>query len=269
MRPRALPALLACSLLPACIIAPDAVPIVDVRADLLTQYNHRGMPNVDAPVLQGEMALNLPGLGEDEYDLRAWGNMNLENDTGDAWFPDGHGGQFTESDLVGSYSRPLGEFDLTAGIFYYGIADGAEFATGPAFGPRGPTAEVFASLSREVLGCLPNLTIHYDFDEVEDFYIEGGVLKSLSLSERFGLDLAVNLGWSGADESLWNYGLDEAGFADLRGTAGLSYFLDDRTTLRALLAASTMVDSDLSDWFDVIGIDPENVWAGLGVTWTF
>lgn len=269
MRSRALYALSCLASLSACIVAPDAQPLVDVRADLLTQFNHRGMVQVDAPVFQGEMALNLPGLDEDEYNLRVFGNMDLENDTGDAWFPDGHGGEFTEVDLMGSYSRSVGGVDLTGGLFYYGLENGSEFATGPAFGARGPTKELFATASGEVLGLIPAFTIHYDFDEVEDFYIEAGVLKSLTLSESFGLDLALNLGWSGADESLWNYGLAESGFSDLRGEARLSYFLDARTTLRALLAAGTIVDSDLSDWFDVIGIDSQNVWGGLGVTWTF
>jgi hypothetical protein len=31
----------------------------------------------------------------------------------------------------------------------------------------------------------------------------------------------------------------------------------------------TIVDEDLRDWFDLIGIDSDTVWVALGVTWGY
>jgi hypothetical protein len=271
MRQRALLAALAAASLPACIVAPQATPLVDISADVLSQYNHRGMPQNDEGVLQGELAVNLPGRGQaDAWDFRVWGNMDLQDDTGDAWFPDGHGTEVTEVDVVGSYSRPVGGFDVTVGVFHYGLANGSEFAGLPSLGGRGPTTEVFANVSREVVGgVLPRLTLHYDFDEVEDAYVEAGAQKVFRLNEKMDLSVDLNLAWSSEDASLWTYGLAQSGLADLRAEVELSYFLDDRTTLRGLLGASTILDSDIQDWFELVGIESDNVWLGIGVTWSF
>ena len=267
---RALAAVLLASALSGCFVTPtqESPVLVDLTADYLTQKNFRGMVQNEKGAALGSMEVNLPLKDQGELAIGSEASMDLHNDTGDAWFPDGHAGEVTESELTAKYSNEWGGFDWTFGIDNYNLMNGAEFAAGTAFGARGPTTELFLSVSHAGF-VVPALSIHYDIDEVEDVYVRGSVGKVFALSEAWSLDAEIGLGWSGEDMSLWNYGLAESGFADLGASLQLAYALSDRTTLRALVAGSTIVDSTLSDWFDLIGIDSDNLWAGLGATWSF
>ena len=117
-------------------------------------------------VAQGSMEVNLPLKDQGELAIGSEASMDLHNDTGDAWFPDGHAGEVTESELTARYSNEWAGFDWTFGIDNYNLMNGAEFAVGTAFGARGPTTELFLSLSHDGF-VVPALSIHYDIDEVD------------------------------------------------------------------------------------------------------
>ena len=80
-------------------------PSVDLSADAATQYNHRGMPQNTTGVLQPAATITLPSLSEEFMTLSAWGNLDLQDDVGATWFPDGNALRLSEIDYVGSYSR--------------------------------------------------------------------------------------------------------------------------------------------------------------------
>jgi hypothetical protein len=138
-----------CSVIAAsCIVPEDANPRVAISADLATKFVHRGMTNVDKPVVQPRMAVELPTESGDRMHFVAGGTIELSNDTGDAWFPDGHAGRFTQIDLFADYEKQLGDvFTVRAGIFSYNFPNGLEFLNGE----RGSTTEVFTILSANVL----------------------------------------------------------------------------------------------------------------------
>ena len=147
---------------------------------------------------------------------------------------------------------------------------------GPAEAPfpfateRGETKELFLVISREVFWELvPAIGIHYDFDEVDGWYFNGAVTRAFPIAEKFAADAGVSLGYSDGDQSEWNYGLNESGLADLQAAGRLSYFLDDHTTIRASVNGSTIIDEDLQDWFDLIDIAHNNLWASIGVNWGY
>jgi hypothetical protein len=266
--PRALAlAPLAC-LAAACVAAEGERAAVDLSVEAASQFNHRGMPQNENAVLQPEMRVGLPTADGGSLDVATFGNLDLTDDTGDAWFPGDNQGRFSELDFTLAYSRELGGFDIALGVEHYAILNGSEFVTGPAGSERGPTTELFASASRTILGVDPFLELHYDIDEVEDLYVKGGVGASFDLGESWWTELSVAQGWSGEDQSLWNYGFPEAGFADLGASAALFYQFDEFTVLHAEINATTIVDSELQDWFDVIGIESDNVWAALGIAWS-
>jgi len=276
----------------SCLLAPDPDPLVDLRLDALSQYNHRGMVQNETGVLQGEMNVNVATKGEGELDLRSWANLDLDSDTGDAWFPDGHGGEITEAQYSATFTKSFDETSVSVGIFNYSVLNGAEFQQNTAMlaDDRAPTTEVFARVAYDLLGALltepvvsltPALIVHYDIDEVEDVYAEvnvrlGSTLARLlgsaepgSWQEKLGFGVDVHLGYSGEDHSLWAYGFEEAGFSDVRGSADVSYAVTEQVAVRGMIAGGTIIDSDLRDWFDVIGIDKTNFWGSLGVTWSF
>jgi hypothetical protein len=49
----------------------------------------------------------------------------------------------------------------------------------------------------------------------------------------------------------------------------LGYVYDEHTNLNLTLAGSTMIDGTLQDWFDVLGIDSDNLWLSVGGTWSY
>ncbi len=254
--------------LAGCVVAKDAQVAVDLNVEAATQYNHRGMPQNEEGVLQPEMRVGLPTADGGGLDVVTWGNLDLTDESGDAWFPDDNQGRFSEIDSTLAYSRTLGGFDVALGVVHYAILNGSEFVSGPAGSPRSPTTELFASVTHPVWGFDPFFELHYDIDEVEDLYLKGGVGKTIELGASVWTELSASLGWSGEDESLWNYGFPEAGFADLGASAAVFYQIDPVTTAHVKVSASTIVDSELQDWFDVIGIDSENIWAAIGIGWS-
>lgn len=262
---------LALPFLTSCLVVPEgAQPEIGASATLASEYNFRGMTNVEAAVLQTDMVVDLPTKVETgQLSLRAFANWDLENDVGDAWFPDGHAGEPSQIDLHLAYSETYRGTDFTSGIVSYVLQNPDDFPKAPD-GERGETKEVFFHASRAVWWELvPSLALHYDFDEVEDFYGNAGVSRSFPLDEKLVADARVSLGWAGEDQSEWLYGLEESGFADLQARAGLAYLLDAHTTLRLELAGSSIVDEELRDWFDLIDVDSETIWASLGVSWAY
>jgi hypothetical protein len=262
-------ALLTISLLGSCLVVPEgARPEVSTSATLASQYNFRGMPNNERGVLQADMEIVLPTkLETGQISLRGWANFDLRDDVGDAWFPDGHGGEPSQIDFHASYSETYHGFDITSGIVEYALQNPDDF---PFAAERGETKELFVSVSRPVAWELvPSLTIHYDIDEVEGWYANAATERAFTINEEFVADASVSLGYSDEEQSDWNYGLPESGLADLRATGRVSYLFDAHTTIQATLNASTIIDEDLRDWFDLIDISADNVWVALGVVWGY
>ena len=258
--------LAACLTLTACWVVPkEPDPKVDLGVAIASQYNHRGMVMNEKGVLQGAMGVELPTRTEGTLALDVWANMDLRNDTGDAWFPDGHAGRFSEIDLTATYSHALGPVDLDAGIENYNLPNGTEFP----FGERGSTHELFLHASGEVLGARPFVHLRWDYDEAEGVYLLLGISEDFSITEGLTLELFGSFGYSSAGASFWTYGLKESGWSDLQGRIVLYYALDDATTIDLGVYGATIVDDSLQDWFDSIGIERDNVWVSLGVTHRF
>ncbi|MEM7517194.1 MAG: hypothetical protein AAF368_09760 [Planctomycetota bacterium] len=241
-----------------------------MSADLASQFNFRGMPNNERGVLQASTDVVLPTKVETgALAFKAWANIDLSNSTGDAWFPDGHAGEPSQIDLHASYSETYRGFDVAFGLVSYALQNPDDFVLAPS-GERGETKEFFASASREIAyDLVPSLTLHWDFDEAEGIYLNAALFRQFPINEKFVADANLSVGWSDENQSDWTYGLEESGIADVRLRGGLSYFLDRHTTLRSTLNFSTVVDSDLDDWFDLIGVDSDNLWLTLGATWSY
>lgn len=270
---------LACPVtLSACLVAPESSPKVEFRVEAATQYNQRGTPNVKTPVVQPEGTVTLPTKDGGSLSLGAWWNLNLKDDTGHAWYPDGHGQDFTDVELRLRYGRTFGAAtDVTFGLTNYTLADGSEFVNTPAQGVRGSTNEVSLTVAqREIaLGITPRVEIHYDYDEIDGYYLRAGATRGFVLDEKLRLDLELHLGYSDEKHSFWMYGIDEAGFADLGAEVRLGYQIDAATNVSLFVAGSSLVDKDLRDWFDGVLTDSglpiasDNLWGGIGVSWNF
>lgn len=243
----------------------DRRPAIALGADVASMFVHRGMPQNEHGVLQGTMDATLPLRTEGDLVFSTFANMDLSDDVGDAWFDDGHGGRISQFDVIATYTHTFDAIELAAGVHNYNFPFGESFPSGP----RGATTELFLHAAAEVLGARPEVQIRHDVDQAQGTYVRLGISEPFELGERWTLILNGHVGWSSESQSWWNYGVRAQGFADLQGGATVAYAWDDRTTLGATLQGSTILDSDIADWFDLLGIDTSNVWVGAFVRWRY
>ncbi|HLU48733.1 MAG TPA: hypothetical protein VK116_11640, partial [Planctomycetota bacterium] len=208
-------------------------------------------------------------------------SFNVTDETGNAWLPDDHAGRFSNVELTAAYTRTMrvaqnvADLTLTGGAVAYILTSGQGRIIPNVRDERTSTTELFAAadvglFQRELWGFSPHLSVHYDPDEADGVYLQGGVRSQRYKIWReltFGVDFAI--AYSDNGHSLWTYGLDESGFADFRGTGSLAYAFNANTVGFLGVSGSVIIDGDLQDWFDVIGIDSENVWVHGGMEFTF
>jgi hypothetical protein len=257
-----------------CIVPKDQKPTVALGGEFATKFVHRGMTLVDNPVIQPELGVLLPIENGDTIRVRTMANIDLRNDTGDAWFPDGHAGRATQIEAQVGYAKQFGDVSLFAGVHSYNLPNGTEFVNGE----RGGTTEVFLVASANVLEATPYFEIHYDYDEVRGAYYRGGISEDIPIGSekepdsqrpRWSIALDGSLGYVSEAQSSWMYGFDQAGLADLRGEIVLRYQFDGRTRLSIGAHGSAIWDDDIDDWFRQLGIDDDPIWFTAGVQWIF
>ncbi|MFY9344384.1 MAG: hypothetical protein WAT39_17965 [Planctomycetota bacterium] len=252
----------------ACFVPEKAAPTVGFGGTFATKFVHRGMTLVDNPVIQPRLSVELPATGVDKIGVDVEGNIDLRNDTGGAWFPDGHAGRFTQLETVARVTKQLGDVSLTTGIQSYVVPNGLEFPNSE----RGGTNEVFLLASATVLDANPYVALHYDFDEVRGGYYRIGLSEGIPLGGAWTLDLDGSLGYVSEAQASWMYALGESGWADLRGEAIVKWQYDARTQLRAGVHASMIVDNTIDAWFSqglANPVDDDPIWFTLAVLWVF
>lgn len=257
----------------------DRYPGVEITAAVASQFNHRGMPNVDNEVVHGKLSTALPARWQTDRNQATWwlaaeGWMPLSNDNGDAWFPSGHAGEFVEIDTTAGYSQTFDRLSLDAGVTSYAIPNGQEFITNsPAFSERGETKELFVRLGYDVWrGVTPFVEGHRDIDETDGFYGELGVRKGFDLAQDLTGAVRLAAGYSDEDHADWTYGRApefDADFTVVLAEAQVDYRYDANTDIFLRVAYSTFIDDAQEDWFETIGVESDNTWAGLGVRWSY
>ena len=167
------------------------------------------MTQVNRPVWQGTVVLEVPTHGGGALGGSVQGAMELQNDNGRSWFPDGNGGSFTQIDVVTYYQHELGPLLLDAGLHNYNLPNGLAFPNGP----RGATSELFVHASTELLGTTPYAGWHYDFDRVDSPYGFAGIFEDFELADDLWLRLDGSLAYAGSAQAWWLYGIDASGLA--------------------------------------------------------
>jgi hypothetical protein len=251
-------------LLGGCVFPSDRRPAVDASVQAATQYVFRGQVMTNRPVLQPAAAIHLPTRGGGTTTARGWGNVDLTEEVGRAWFGSGNAGEFTEIDLSLIYTHRIEPIDVGIGLIHYSWPFGDTFP----FRPFRSTSEVVLRVGGDVLGLQPALTVHGDFDEAESVYARAELGRGFQLAQPVRLSLLGWLGWSEAKHSLWLYRTRESALADAGASVTLHWDADDVTSIYAGVAASTIVDQELRDWFRP-RVEADNVTATLGVAWAW
>ena len=155
--------------------------------------------------------------------------------------------------------------DVASGIESYALQNGDDF---PFANERGETKEIFFSVGRPTyLDMYWNFRGHLDIDEVEAWYFNGAILRDFELPADVFNTTSLSLGFIEGEQADWLYGFDPEGLADLTLRSEFTYPLDRATTVEASLNWVQIVDSEIKEWFDQIGIEHNNIFFTLGLRW--
>lgn len=234
-------------------------PAVETSVSYSSQYWFRGAVQNDSGVLQGDLSVSMQTAGEGTVGLTTWGNMDTSNDTGDAPFPDGNGGVLTEIDLIGWYSRRIGNVDYEIGLINYSFPSGV----------GGSTNEAYVGASWEVAGLDMGLTVFYDFDALDDYYANFGVGHSFELDNDLRLDTGVSVGAMGEGQAEVYFGTKDAGLADLNANATLNYQIDEHCSTFLGVHSTSVLSSDFEDAVKTAGYTDSDIWLSLGLAWSY
>lgn len=253
-------------LLSGCLLfSDDARPNADLQVEVADKFVHRGMPQNRNWVLQGKVDVRLPTKDGGEVQVGTFGNMDLRNNVGRAWYADDHAGRFSAIEFTGTYLRSLGPVDLAAGVDNYNLPFGFDFPNGP----RSSTTEVFLHASGEVLGARPEVQLRYDVDQVDGFYGRIGISEDFPIAAKLKAEASGFIGYTSRPHAQWQYGIRESGFSDLIGSLAILWDFDAHTTIGVRGTVTTILDGGLGDWFDQIGIPTTNNFVGLFVAWSY
>jgi len=214
-----------------------------VGVDYVTEYVFRGVSLADQAI--------------QPYAEASFGNFtagvwaSLSEGTGSAAAGD-------EVDLYVSYSLPVeGPVSFDTGLTYYHYPQG-----GGLFETDGGSAGTYeVSLSAGFDAPLePSLTAFYDLT-LEAFTLEGGLSKSVPVTDAVGLDLGLTAGLVDGDGFSYEYGSLSAAFSTALGEAASAY-----------VGGNLALSSDRTLNFDDLiagGGRKDNVWFGVGVSTGF
>jgi hypothetical protein len=223
---------------------------------VLSAYWFRGVPRSLEAVTQGDIVVDSPLATGGTLSFATWFNMQLTNRTGDAAFPDGHGGESTEVDLVLDYTHTIGPVLASVGGIGYQL---------PEVGPT--TKEAFVRGEFEAVGLQHALTAYYDLDLLDDFYLSYQAADRYELDERWSASVAVLLGYMRAGQSEGYFSRSHSGFSDLMLSGALHFALDPNVSLYLRFAGVTVPDDELARAADALEREDSGLWVALGAAW--
>jgi hypothetical protein len=235
---------------------------IDLNLDLpaVSKYVWRGMEINDDWVFQPSLTVGYKG-----FSFNLWGNMDITN-FGEKYCTytkncDSRAGQFTEIDLTIDYSHSFDKFTLNVGLIDYLY---------PNWDNASDTQEVYLGGSFDVI-LQPSLTVSYDFNALDGFYLNFGIGHSFSFTDSLGLDLISSVGYGDSNYNSGNFGSDKSAFVDFNIGVTLPYNVTKHITIIPMLTLTTLLDSDIKDSIknNPYGNDATYVYGGVNVSFSF
>ncbi len=182
-----------------------------------------------------------------------WGDLNASfyGFNVGAWYAYSFDGDdYDELNLYGSYTLPVGDFDLTAGVTYYLF---------PYFsGGDDDTFEVYGSVAYNGFGFVtPSLTFAYDLDLFEGGYLEFKLESSIPLvADVLSLDPYALISYD------FEYNSADSDFNHFQAGLALSYALTPSLGLSVYGAVAVPLEA-IDDTEDT------EFWGGASITYSF
>jgi len=164
--------------------------------------------------------------------------------------------------LVLNYAQTFGGLNVSAGVISYSFpnADTSDFATAP-------TKEFYLGGTLDLLGLAHSLTLYYDLDLLDDYYLSYQASRSFKLNERLSAAVAFLLGYMSDDQAAFYFGTARHGFSDALLTGSLSYACDDNTSLFVKVAGVGVPSDYLEESLEANSLDSSGAWAAIGFAW--
>lgn len=226
---------------------PAAPVSLEIDLAYVSKYVWRGLLVNPDPAFQPSLTMSNPsGLS-----LNWWGSLDTTDVAGNE-------GDITEIDYTLDYSWEHGGRTFNAGLIHYTFPH-TQFAS---------TTEGYATV------CLggrfsPSLSVNYDFDEADGFYVSLAAGYACPIARKKGLltslNLSARLSYGCADYNAFYFGAAVSALTDMLVTASVPIALSDRLTVTPALSYSTLIDGDLRRAV----ADPDTVVAGVTVSTAF
>jgi uncharacterized protein (TIGR02001 family) len=190
-------------------------------------YVWRGLSVVDGPVFQPSITIS----HESGFSFNTWGNFDLDNSNTNS-------GDFSEIDLTPSYSFDTDSIvGVDVGVIFYLFPNSKS-------GTEDSTTEVYAGLTFDVPAS-PFITIYYDYDQVDDYYVSFGFGFDGEFTEELGWEAAATGAYAGQDFSTFYAGGTESGFFDYNLSFAVGYTVNDNFGIGAFVAWADSMDSQV------------------------
>jgi hypothetical protein len=196
-------------------VAPSAAaeekPTGDLTAAVLSQYIWRGYElSRNSIVVQPSATIGYKG-----FSANIWGNLDTKPyfaGTGNTSYTN----TWNETDLILSYTKNMGLFNLGAGYIYYSL--GSLNRDAP---DRADVQEIFATLSLNTI-LSPTLTAYKEIDHYRNWYFLLGISHTFEFSKMVSLKLAASASYllsTYADAALFNAGAGYGGYPKFNGNS--------------------------------------------------
>ena len=128
------------------------------------------------------------------------------------------------------------------------------------------TRELYAALSLDDVPLSPSLTILWDVDEAEGFYINFGISQGVELiEEKLEAELAFSTAFATDDYNEFYFGSDDADLNDGNVSLGLTYNCSDHFHVGASIAYSWFWEDDIEDAADALYDDDDQLYGGVHI----
>ncbi|MCM8525160.1 MAG: MipA/OmpV family protein [Lentisphaeraceae bacterium] len=187
---------------------------VSLDQGIYDKYIWRGLQFNEEGVNQGALDVSYDTGDMGTFGINVWYNLDLDNENGTS-------GEFSEVDYTVWWEKSFGDFTLGAGHIYYDFSEV----------DLGSTREIYVSVSYDTF-LAPSLTVYYDYEDVDGFYVDFGIGHSFDLGVAdMSLDLGANIGWADDDMDNGYYNGDGAGFSNYSLSAAVNIPVGDNVTI--------------------------------------
>ncbi len=217
-------------------VAAEAV----IGADVVSAYVWRGITFNEDMVVQPYLDVT----AENGFNVNVWANYDADDYNGTL-----EDNEFSEVDLTLSYGASLGPVDLSVGHIEYLFPNGGK-----------GTGEVFLGASvSPIEGLSIGLDAYFDYDELDEYYVSGGVSYDIALPMDIGLSLGASAGHAG-DKYAAN---DDAGLYDYNLSVSVAVPVTEAIEVAGFIAYTDTFDKDTLPEQDV------DTYGGVGVSFGF